>query len=72
MRMSPKCLVEEPDRTFTVRKQKENDISAHAAVHPETAFDDVGEYGQGPETKGPERAATEPHIDSAEHCTDKS
>ena len=44
--MSPKCLYEEPDRTFTVRKQKEKDISAHAAVHSKTAYDDVGEYGK--------------------------
>ena len=51
MRMSPKCPFEEPDRTFTVRKQKENDISAHAAVHSKIAYDDVGEYGQGPEQK---------------------
>ena len=47
--MSPKCLFEEKDRTFTVRKQKEKDISVHAAVHSKTAFDDVGEYGRGPE-----------------------
>ena len=50
-RMSPKCLYEEPDRTFTVRKPKENDISAHAAVHSKTAYDDVGDYGQGAEQK---------------------
>ena len=35
--MSLKCLCEEPDRTLTVWKQKENDISARAAVHSKTA-----------------------------------
>ena len=36
---------------MTVRNQKENDVSAHANIHSETAYDYVGEYGQGPETK---------------------
>ena len=49
--MSPKCPFEEPERTLTVRKQKENDISARAAVHAETEYDDVGKHGQGPEQK---------------------
>ena len=34
-----------------MRKQKENDISAHAAVHSKIAYDDAGEYGRGPEQK---------------------
>ena len=34
-----------------MRKQKEKDISVHAAVHFKTAYDGVGEYGRGPEQK---------------------
>ena len=69
VKMSPRCLCEGPHKTFTVRKHKENYVSAHANIHSETAYDDVGEYGQGPEEKVPERAARAPHIASAEHST---
>ena len=34
-----------------MREQKDKDISAHTAVHSETAYDDVGEHGRGPEQK---------------------
>ena len=71
IKMSPRFLCEGTNKTFTVPKQKVNDVSAHANIHSETAYDEVGEYGQGPETKMPERGASEPCIASAEDCTDK-
>ena len=58
-------------RQLTVRKQKESDVSAHANIHSETAYDNVGEYGQGPETKVPQRTASEVFVASAEHCTSR-
>ena len=38
------------NKTLTVREQKENAVSAHAIIHSDPAYDDVGEYGQGPKT----------------------
>ena len=40
-------------------------------MQTETACDEVGEYGQGPETTMPEKGASEPCIAYAEDCTDK-
>ena len=54
---SPRCLGERPNKTLTVLKQKENDGSTYVTIHSETAYDDVGVHGQGPE---PSSAAETP------------
>ena len=46
--IASRCLCEGPKKTLTVREQKENAVSAHAIIHSNPAYDDVGEYGQGP------------------------
>ena len=41
----------ELNKTFTVRKHVKNDVNICATTHYETAYDDEGEYGPGPETR---------------------
>ena len=53
----PRCLGERPNKTLNVLKQKENDGSTYVTIHSETAYDDVGVHGQGPE---PSSAAETP------------
>ena len=51
LQMSPRCLCEGPNKTFTVRNQKENDVSAN--IHSVTTCDNAGENAQGQKQKMP-------------------
>ena len=62
-RTSPRCLCEGLNKTLTVGKQVENDVKNRATFHPETAYDDEGEYGQGSETSNPRNPSHVRHHD---------
>ena len=50
VKTSSRCLCGDLNKTITVRKHVKNDVNICATIHYETAYDDEGEYGPGPET----------------------
>ena len=51
VKTSSRCLCRELNKTLTVRKHVKNDVSICATTHHETAYDEEGEYGPGPEKR---------------------